>query len=128
CCDVSEEWTGIARSFWEKAGVADRIELRLGPAIDTLKALPSRAEIDFAFVDADKPGYLDYYGELVPRLRPGGLLLADNTLQGGRVADPEKKDDNTEAIRRFNDAVMADDRVRCVLLPLGDGVTVIQRL
>ena len=89
CCDVSEEWTAIAREYWEKAGVDDRIELRIGPAIETLRSLPNRAQFDLAFVDADKTGYPAYYEEIVPRLRPGGLLLADNTLQGGRVLDPD---------------------------------------
>jgi caffeoyl-CoA O-methyltransferase len=128
CCDVNEEWTAIARNHWTKAGVADRIELRIGPAIDTLRSLPVEPTFDLAFVDADKPGYPHYYDELVPRLRDGGLLLADNTLQQGRVVDPEANDESVVAIRAFNDKVVADDRVACVLLPLGDGVTVIQKL
>jgi caffeoyl-CoA O-methyltransferase len=128
CCDVSEEWTAIARQHWAEAGVADRIELRIGPAIDTLRSLPAEPTFDLAFVDADKTGYPDYYDELVPRLRDGGLLLADNTLQQGRVADPEANDQSVVAIRAFNDKVLADERVACVLLPLGDGVTVIQKL
>jgi caffeoyl-CoA O-methyltransferase len=128
CCDISEEWTAIAREYWERAGVSDRIDLRLGPAIDTLRAWPLQDQFDLAFVDADKTGYLGYYEEIVPRLRGGGLLLADNTLQDGRVADPSADDESTVAIRSFNDHVLADPRVRVVLLPIGDGVTFIQKL
>jgi caffeoyl-CoA O-methyltransferase len=128
CCDVSEEWTAIARQYWQKAGVADRIELRLGPAIETLQALPPEEQFDLAFVDADKTGYGDYYDEIVPRLRSGGLLLADNTLQGGRVVDPEASDESVLAIRAFNDRVVSDPRMRVVLLPIGDGLTFIQKV
>lgn len=128
CCDVSEEWTAVARAHWEQAGVSDRIELRLGPALDTLRSLPVEPTFDLAFVDADKTGYLDYFHELVPRLRVGGLLLADNTLQRGQVADPAVTDESVVAIRTFNDAVLADDRVVSVLLPIGDGLTFIQRV
>jgi caffeoyl-CoA O-methyltransferase len=128
CCDVSEEWTAIAREYWERAGVSDRIELRLGPAIDTLRALPLEEQFDLAFVDADKTGYVAYYEEVVPRLRRGGLLLADNTLQGGRVLDADADDSSTVAIRSFNDQVAADPRVRVVLLPIGDGVSFVQKV
>ena len=91
CCDVSEEWTALARQYWELAGVADRIELRLGPALDTLRALPPGAHLDLAFIDADKTGYAGYWEEIVPRIRPGGLILADNTLQGGQIIDPDAR-------------------------------------
>jgi caffeoyl-CoA O-methyltransferase len=128
CCDVSEEWTGIAREYWAKAGVADRIELRIGPALQTLQSLPRSEQFDLAFVDADKTGYPEYYEEIVPRLRPGGLLLADNTLQGGRVLDPERNDDSVRAIQLFNDHAVTDPRVRVVMIPIGDGVTFIQKL
>jgi caffeoyl-CoA O-methyltransferase len=128
CCDVSAEWTDVAREHWARAGVADRIELRIGPALETLRSLPLEPAYDLAFVDADKTGYAGYFDELVPRLRDGGLLLADNTLQQGRVADPEARDESVVAIRAFNDKVLADDRVQCVVLPLGDGVTVIQKV
>ncbi len=128
CCDVSAEWTAIAREYWDKADVADRIELRIGPAIDTLRSLPSTEQFDLAFVDADKTGYPAYYEEIVPRLRPGGLLLADNTLQDGRVLDPAINDDTVTAIRSFNDHAAQDPRVRVVLIPIGDGVTFIQKL
>ena len=128
CCDVSEEWTAIAREHWEKAGVAERIDLRLAPALDTLRSLAPGDRFDLAFVDADKESYLDYYEEILPRLRPGGILLADNTLWGGRVLDPDQADDDTVAIRAFNDALAADDRVRVVVLTVGDGVTFAQKL
>jgi caffeoyl-CoA O-methyltransferase len=128
CCDVSEEWTAVARTHWEQAGVSDRIELRIGPALDTLRSLPVEPTFDLAFVDADKTGYLDYFHELVPRLRVGGLLLADNTLQRGQVVDPAVTDESVVAIRTFNDAVLADDRVVSVLLPVGDGLTFIQKV
>jgi caffeoyl-CoA O-methyltransferase len=128
CCDVSEEWTAIARRHWEAAGVADRVELRLAPALDTLRSLPPTTVVDFAFVDADKPSYVDYYEALVPLLRPGGLLVADNVLWSGRVIDPASTDENTEAIRRFNDHVAADDRVETVMLAVGDGITLCRKL
>ncbi|HVW31616.1 MAG TPA: class I SAM-dependent methyltransferase [Acidimicrobiia bacterium] len=128
CLDVSEEWTSIARDHWTKAGVADRIELIIGPALDTLRALPSYGTFDLAFVDADKTGYADYYEELVPRLRPGGLLLVDNTLWGGAVLDEKDDSDDTAAIRAVNDTIAADERVRTVLLPIGDGLTIAQKL
>ncbi len=133
CCDVSEEWTAVARRHWQAAGVEDRIELRLGPAIETLRSLPGDEGVDLAFVDADKPSYVDYYEELVPRLRPGGVLVADNVLWSGAVvaADPAASpgtdatapDPNLEAIRAFNDHVVADGRVDVVMLPVADGLT-----
>jgi caffeoyl-CoA O-methyltransferase len=127
CCDISEEWTAVARQAWADAGVDDRVDLRIAPALDTLRALPPDPVVDLAFVDADKTGYTDYYDEIVPRLRPGGVMLVDNTLQQGRVADPAADDINAVAIRAFNDKVMADDRVRTTLTPVGDGLTFVQR-
>ncbi|MGI5128444.1 O-methyltransferase [Pseudonocardia sp. CA-107938] len=127
-CDVSEEWTSVARRYWARAGVADRIDLRIGPALDTLRALPPDPAIDIAFVDADKSGYPDYYAELVPRLRPGGLLVLDNVLMGGRVLDPGQVDAGTEAVRRLNDVIVADERVESVMLPVRDGVTLARRV
>ena len=127
CCDVSEEWTAIARSYWQRAGVADRIELRIGPALDTLTGLANDESFDLAFVDADKTAYLDYYEALVPPLRPSGLLLVDNTLQRGRVADSSADDAAVRSMRKFNDRVTADPRVQSVLLHIGDGVTMIQK-
>jgi predicted O-methyltransferase YrrM len=128
CCDVSEEWTAMARVAWEEAGVADRIDLQIGPGIDTLRALPPGEQFDFAFIDADKTGYPDYYDEILPRMRAGGLLLLDNMLQGGRVLDASLDDDNVRAIRDLNDRIAADERVKVVLLPIGDGVSVVQKL
>jgi caffeoyl-CoA O-methyltransferase len=127
CCDVSEEWTGIARSYWERAGVAHKIELRIAPAVETLRALPREPSWDLAFIDADKGSYLDYYEELLPRLRSGGLLLVDNVLWGGHVADPARDDEQTRAIRRFNDHAASDPRVDCVMLPIADGLTLLRK-
>jgi caffeoyl-CoA O-methyltransferase len=129
CCDVSEEWTAMARRAWEAAGVADRIELKIAPGADTLRALPETETIDLAFVDADKPGYAVYFEELVKRLRPNGALLVDNVLWGGNVVKPESEagDDNTKAIKAFNDMVAADDRVEAVMLPIADGLTLCRK-
>jgi caffeoyl-CoA O-methyltransferase len=121
CCDVSEEWTAIAQHYWERAGVADRIELRIAPATDTLRALPAERSLDFAFIDADKAGYPAYYEEIVTRTRPGGLIVLDNMLRDGRVLDPQNDDDR--AIVAMNAALVADDRVDVVLLPVRDGVS-----
>jgi caffeoyl-CoA O-methyltransferase len=128
CCDVSEEWTSVARRYWQRAGVADRIELRLGPALDTLRALPAGPGLDLAFIDADKPGYVGYWEEIVPRTRPGGLILIDNTLSHGRVTDPAETAPAVQGIRDFNDHAVADPRVELVLLPIGDGLTLARRL
>lgn len=128
CCDVSKEWTAIARDAWERAGVADRIELKIGPGLETLRALPKGEQFDFAFIDADKTGYAGYYEEIVPRLRAGGLLLLDNMLQSGRVADPAAEGESVQSVRELNDAIARDARVKVVLLPLGDGVSVVQKL
>ncbi|CAN5897869.1 class I SAM-dependent methyltransferase [soil metagenome] len=127
CCDVNEEWTAIGAEAWTEAGVADRIDLRLAPAVETLRALPGDAAIDLAFIDADKPGYLDYYEELVPRLRPGGWVIADNSLWGGAVTNPDANDRDTEAIRAYNRRAADDERVDTVLLALADGLTVSQK-
>jgi caffeoyl-CoA O-methyltransferase len=127
CLDVSEEWTAIARRAWERAGVASKIELRLGPAVDTLRSLPEQEAFDIAFIDADKGNYPTYYEEVLKRLRPNGAVLVDNVLWGGAVIDKAANDDNTKAIRAFNDMVAADDRVDTVMLPLGDGVTIARK-
>jgi caffeoyl-CoA O-methyltransferase len=126
CCDVSEHWTAIARRAWERAGLTDRIELRLAPALDTLQALPAERTIDMAFIDADKGRYAAYYGELVTRTRPGGLICVDNTLWSGLVADPTADDPETVALREFNDLVAADPRVESWILPIADGLTLIR--
>jgi caffeoyl-CoA O-methyltransferase len=127
CCDVSERYTAIAREAWKEAGVDDRIELRIGPALETLRSLPSDPVVDFAFIDADKSEYPAYYEELLTRLRPGGLIAVDNTLWSGRVVDGEPGDANTESIKRFNERVAADDRVDSYILPVSDGVTLITK-
>jgi caffeoyl-CoA O-methyltransferase len=127
CCDVSEEWTAIARAYWEKAGVAEMIDLRIGPALDTLSALPADATFDLAFIDADKPNYANYYEALLPHIRPNGAILVDNVLWDGRVVAPQPNDANLEAIRAFNDLVAADERVDSVMLPISDGLTLLRK-
>jgi predicted O-methyltransferase YrrM len=127
CCDVSEEWTSIGRRYWEAAGVAGKIDLRLAPATETLQALPDEELFDLAFIDADKPAYPVYYEEILRRLRPNGVILVDNTLWGGRIADPGERDEATLAIRAFNDMVAADPRVESTILTLGDGVTFVRK-
>jgi caffeoyl-CoA O-methyltransferase len=125
-CDVSEEWTAMARGYWAKANVADRIDLRIAPALETLDALIEEGEAgryDFAFIDADKSNYPGYYERCLALLRKGGLVAVDNTLWSGAVADPSKTDKDTVAIRAFNDAVHADARVDMSMLPIGDGLT-----
>jgi caffeoyl-CoA O-methyltransferase len=124
-CDVSTEFTGVAQRYWQRAGVAGRIELRIAPAIETLKALPDGEAFDFAFIDADKQGYRGYYEELVPRMRPGGLLVLDNVLRGGNVIAGTRPADI--AIREVNDAIVADGRVESVMLPVRDGVTLVRK-
>jgi len=127
CCDVSEEWTSIGRRFWEKAGVAHKIELRVAPAADTLRALPAADLFDLAFIDADKPGYPVYYEEILKRTRPNGLILVDNVLWFGNVAKPDVQDEQTNHIRAFNDKVAVDPRVEVVMLAIADGVSVVRK-
>jgi predicted O-methyltransferase YrrM len=122
CCDVSEEFTAIARRYWERAGVDDRIELRLAPAVETLRTLPADPPIDLAFIDADKEGYVDYWEEIMTRLRPGGVILVDNVFSNGRVVADDPGPTGT-AIKRFNDHAAADDRVELAMLPIADGLT-----
>ncbi len=127
CCDVSDEWTSVARRYWAAAGLADRIELRLGPAVDTLAAMPADQAFDLAFIDADKTGYPAYWEAVVPRIRPGGLIMIDNTLSGGRVLDSGHESASVQAVMAFNDRTAADDRVDVVLVPIGDGLTLARR-
>jgi caffeoyl-CoA O-methyltransferase len=127
CCDVSERWTAIARRAWERAGLDGRIELRLAPALETLQSLPFEPALDFAFIDADKGRYGAYYEELLPRLRPNGLMCVDNTLWSGRVVDESATDDETVTIREFNDRVAGDERVESCILPLADGMTLVRK-
>ncbi|MER7169364.1 O-methyltransferase [Micromonospora sp. NPDC000207] len=121
CLDISEEYTGIARRYWARAGVDDRIELRIGPAAESLRDLPHEPYLDLAFIDADKTGYPVYWAELVPRMRPGGLIAVDNVLRHGRVLAP--RDEADRAIAAFNDEVVADVRVDVVMVPVADGLT-----
>ncbi|MER7464207.1 class I SAM-dependent methyltransferase [Streptomyces sp. NPDC097981] len=125
-CDVSEEWTALAREAWKAAGVDDRIDLVIAPALETLRALPQDPVIDLAFLDADKPGYCAYWDELVPRLRPGGLILADNVLYGGEAVRADAEG-NGLAMREFNAHVRADERVESVMLPIADGLTLARK-
>jgi caffeoyl-CoA O-methyltransferase len=127
CCDVSADFTARARQAWQEDGIEDRIELRLGPALDTLRAMPHDPVIDFAFIDADKSGYAAYYEELLERLRPGGLIAVDNVLWSGQVLDPDDTSKDTEALRRFNDMVAADERVDRVMLSIADGLTLCRK-
>lgn len=129
-CDVSDEYTSLAKPYWERAGVAARIDLRIGPAIETLHALETegaRASFDMAFIDADKPGYDSYYEAVLRLLRPGGLVALDNMLIGGSVADPDNNDPRTAAVRTLNAKIAADERVDRVLLPVGDGMTLARK-
>src|SRR5262245_51060809 len=129
-CDVSEEWTSIARRFWREAGVEHKIELKLQPAVRTLEQLLAAGEAgryDFAFIDADKPAYDTYYEMLLKLLRPGGLIALDNTLWSGHVADPNDRDPNSVALRALNDKVHRDERIDVSLLPIGDGLTLARK-
>jgi caffeoyl-CoA O-methyltransferase len=127
CCDISAEWTSLARQYWKRAGLDDRIELRLGPAAQTLRGLPAGTGFDFAFIDADKTGYVEYWDLIVPMIRPGGIILVDNTLSHGRVIDMTVREANVQGIRDFNDRALADSRVELVLLPVGDGLTMARK-
>ena len=127
CCDVSEEWTAVGRRAWDAAGVGDRIDLRIAPALDTIAALPVDAAFDLAFIDADKPNYANYFDALLPRLRTNGVILVDNVLWDGRVVQADATDENTVAIRAFNDKVAHDDRVETVMLPIADGLTLCRK-
>jgi caffeoyl-CoA O-methyltransferase len=129
CCDVSEEYTSIARNYWRRAGLESKIELRLGPAVATLDALIEAKvpEFDFVFIDADKTNYVNYYERALKLVRAGGLIAIDNVLWGGDVADPKENDEDTVAIRALNDKVRADDRVTLSMIPLGDGLTLARR-
>ncbi len=129
CCDVSAEWTDIARQTWEAAGVADHVELRLGPAIDTLDALladGAAGTFDFAFIDADKPNYDGYVERALRLVRPGGVIAIDNVLWSGRVADPAVDDGSTLAIRALNAKLATDERVEVAMVPIGDGLTLLR--
>jgi caffeoyl-CoA O-methyltransferase len=122
-CDTSEEWTGIARRYWGEAGVESKIDLRLGPALQTLRALPTDEPFDFAFIDADKAEYPDYYEECLRLLRPGGLVMLDNVFRAGQVIDASDDDPRNRATREVNERIATDERVDIAMLPVADGIT-----
>ena len=124
-CDINEKWPAIGRPFWEEAGVADRIDLRIGPAGDSLAALPADTVVDLAFIDADKTGYLGYVQQLIPLMHPRSVILVDNVLWDGQLVDPEDQRPDTVALREFNEAIVADSRLEVSLLPVGDGLSFI---
>ncbi|MDY6941382.1 MAG: class I SAM-dependent methyltransferase [Pseudomonadota bacterium] len=129
-CDVNTEWTTLARKYWRRAGVEQKIDLRLAPALATLQALMQGGHgesFDFVFIDADKENYLAYYEASLPLLRRGGLICVDNTLWSGHVADPSVQDEDTQAIRAFNQMLLGDERVDISLIPLADGLTLIRK-
>jgi caffeoyl-CoA O-methyltransferase len=125
CFDISEDFTAVARRYWHQAGVDDRIDLRIGSAAERLQELPVEPYLDLVFIDADKPGYPAYWNELVPRVRPGGIILVDNVLWSGRVVHPESETDR--AIAAFNDLALRDHRVELVILPIADGLTMARK-
>jgi predicted O-methyltransferase YrrM len=125
-CDVSEEYTAIAKRYWQKAGVADKIDLRIAPALETLNQLLETGHagtFDFAFIDADKSNYANYYERALELVRPGGLIAIDNVLWSGSVADPSVQDSSTQAIRAFNQKLHSDERVSISMLSIADGLT-----
>lgn len=126
CFDLSADWVDVGRPYWEEAGVADRIDVVIGPATETLEGLGDEP-LDFVFIDADKESYATYYETLLPKVRPGGLIVADNALWSGNVADPAMDDEWTVCIREFNDLVAADPRVDALLLNVGDGLMVARK-
>jgi caffeoyl-CoA O-methyltransferase len=127
CCDVSQEWTAIARRYWERAGLTHKITLKLAPALETLRALPPDTSFDFTFIDADKEQYPTYYEEVLKRTRPNGLIVLDNVLQRGQVAETRAASANLAGIRAVNDLIARDERVDAVMLPLADGITIVRK-
>jgi predicted O-methyltransferase YrrM len=122
-CELSEEYAEVARRYFDEAGVAGGIDLRLGPALDTLRSMPADESFDFAFIDADKGNYSEYYEECLTRLRPGGLIAIDNVLAAGRVLDPDPEDESATAIAALNERIASDERVDVAMLAIADGVT-----
>jgi caffeoyl-CoA O-methyltransferase len=125
CCDLNAEWTSMARRYWERAGLADRIELRLAPALETIARLPLGPLFGFAFIDAEKSEYIAYYEALVPRMATGGLMAVDNVLHRGWVAGTAEPDERTHLMREFNEHVLVDPRTESVIVPIADGLTLI---
>jgi predicted O-methyltransferase YrrM len=129
-CDVSEEYTSIARRYWEKAAIADKVDLHIAPALETLDNLLAAGEaesFDFAFIDADKGNYENYYERSLQLIRPGGLIAVDNVLWSGKVADPEIQDNQTKKIRAFNQKLYQDSRITLSLVPIADGLTLARK-
>ena len=127
CCDISESWTEIAKNHWKEAGVEQKINLVLAPALETLEKLPDEKSIDFAFIDADKANYINYYEQVFKRLSDNGIIVVDNVLWSGSVIDNRVNDEDTVAIRNFNEHVKSDNRAFCAMLSIGDGVSIIQK-
>ena len=127
CCDVNAEWTSMGKRYWERAGVASKITLKLAPAAETLAALPANYPIDFAFIDADKANYRHYYEEVLKRMRQNGLILIDNVLWSGAVIDDSNQTEDTKAIRALNDFIAKDQRVEAVMLGVSDGLTIVRK-
>jgi caffeoyl-CoA O-methyltransferase len=127
CCDISAEWTAVAQHYWEKAGLSQKITLKLAPALETLHALPANDIFDFAFIDADKSNHRSYYEEILKRLRPNGLILIDNVLWNGEVLNPRNQTADTRGIRELNDLLPNDNRVDVVMLPIADGLTICRK-
>jgi caffeoyl-CoA O-methyltransferase len=126
CCDTSEEWTALARRYFERAGLSNRISLKIAPATETLAALPADHSFDFAFIDADKVSYRAYYEELLKRVRPNGLIVFDNVLWMGEVVNPENTSDDTRALRELNEFIATDSRVQAVMISVSDGLTIVR--
>ena len=128
CCDVSDEWTARGTPYWKRCGVAEKIDLRIAPALDTLSGLPGSLRFDFAFVDADKANYVAYFEAIVPRMRKNGLIAVDNVLWHNGLVHACNQDEETVGIREFNEHVLCDDRVESVMLHVGDGLTLMRKL
>lgn len=126
CCDVNEEWTAVAQKYWKKAGVAEKIDLRLAPALETLRSLPETRDFDMAFLDADKENQNYYYEEILKRIRPGGIILLDNALLWGQVIEPHNDQPHVLAVKALNKKLVQDPRVECVMLPISDGLTLLR--
>ena len=128
CCDVSEEWTSLGKPYWQRAGLAERIDLRIAPAIETLRALPDEQIIDFAFIDADKANYIAYYEEILKRMRPNGMIAIDNVLWHNWLMDAANQDAEAVGVREFNDHILGDNRVQSSMIHVSDGITLIRKL
>jgi len=129
CCDVSEEWTSVAKNYWKKSGVEQKIELRLAPALETLQQLikESMTQLDFSFIDADKANYDAYYEACLSLTRPGGIIAIDNVFWGGSVVDETQQDEDTKAIRALNKKLKTDERIDLSIVPIGDGLTLVSK-